>query len=104
MATRNPVDDEEQNDGNDKRPCRACSRSSQLIAHLYPVSGPPATLVEVAYTVHGGHVGCSEEPGHDVTDEAADAVDGEDVEALVDAEEVFVADCEEGCARGKGPD
>jgi hypothetical protein len=41
---------------------------------------------------------------HDVADEAADAVYGEDVETLVNAEKVFVSDCEEGCAGGKGSD
>jgi len=104
VASRDPVDDEEQDDGDDKRPCSTECCSSKLISHLLPVPGPPSAFVRVAHAVHGGDVGCREEAGEDVADVATDAVDGEDIKTLVDMEEVFVFDSEEGSTRGKGSD
>ena len=90
MHTRDLIDNKQQNAGDDEGPGGAGGGGSELVAQLDPVLGPPAAGVGVVNAVHGGDVGGGEETGEDVADVAADAVDGEDVEALVDADEVLV--------------
>lgn len=102
MASGNTVDNEEQDDADDKRPKRARARRSKLVSHLLPVAIPPAALVGIVHAVESRDKGCGEETGQNVADEAAHSVNGEDVEALVYAEEVLVLDGEEGAHRGQG--
>ena len=102
VTSRNLVDDEEQDDGNEERPGCAGRGSSELVAHLLPVLGPPAAGICVAHAVHGRHIWCGEEAGQNVSNESANAMDSEDIQTLIDVEEVLVFDSEEGAARGDG--
>jgi hypothetical protein len=90
VQSRDLIDNEQQDTRDDKGPCGARGGGRELVTHLDPVTGPPAARVGVVHAVHGGHVGGGEEAREDVADESADAVDSEDVEAFVDADEVLV--------------
>ena len=91
VTPRNPVDDKQQDTRDNERPGRAGDRRRELVAELDPVVVPPAAGVGVAAdAVEGGDEFGGEEAGEDVADEAAHAVDREDVQAFVDGEEVFV--------------
>jgi hypothetical protein len=61
-------------------------RVSQLVRELHPVVIEPTTL-DAGNAVETGDVVCSKESGENVADKAADAVDGENVEGVVNAED-----------------
>ena len=86
MAAGNLIDDKEQDDGDNERPSCTCACRCKLVAHLLPVPIPPAPFIRVVDSVHSWYVVGSEESSQDVTNEAADAVDGEDVKTLIDAQ------------------
>lgn len=104
MQARDLIDNKQQDDADDEAPQRARACRGELVAHLLPVVVPPAALVGVEDAVEGGDEFCGEEARHDVADEAADAVDGEDVEPVVGADVVLVLDGEEGAHGGQGAD
>ncbi len=91
MTPRNPINDKQQDTTDDETPRCAGRRRGELIGQLDPVVLPPAAGVcGAGDAVERGNPAGGEEAGQDVADEAADAVDGEDVEALIDGDEVFV--------------
>lgn len=96
VAAWDLVDDEEQDDGDDERPDRACACRSKLIAHLFPIPVPPTAFVRIVHAVHCWHVIGSKETSQDVANETADSVNSEDVEAFVDSQQVLVPNSEEG--------
>jgi hypothetical protein len=69
------------------------------------VAVPPASEIRVsADAVEGRDVLVGEDAGENVADVAPDAMDGEDVETLVDAEEVLVPRGVEAADCGDEPD
>lgn len=96
MAAWDLVDDEEQDDGDDERPDRACACRSKLIAHLLPIPVPPTAFVRIVHAIHCWHVIGSKETSQDVANETADPVNSEDVETFVDAQQVLIPNSEEG--------
>lgn len=86
MQTRNQVHDKQDGAGENKRVAASGKRIGELDGQLNPVVVEPATL-NSRDAIQGGNIVSREKGGADVADEAADAVDGEDVEGVVDAEQ-----------------
>ena len=90
-----PVDDEQQDTGDDEGPNGAGQSCGELQPHLLPVPVPPAPLVRVAAdAVERRHPVGREDARQDVAHHAPHAVDREDVEPLVDRDQVLVVRCE----------
>lgn len=78
------VDDEEQNAGHDEGPRGTREGARELDAELTEVAVPPATVVGCAGdAIEGWDESRGEDAGQEVSDKAADPVDGEDVEAFI---------------------
>jgi len=91
MAPGNPVNDKQQHTRDSETPGSADGSGCELGAHLLVVSFPPATGGgSASFTIECGNPGSGEKAGEDVADVAADAVNGEDIEAFVDGDVVFV--------------
>lgn len=105
MHTGYPVDDEKEDARHKEGPGGAGGGTSELQAHLPKVSVPPATLIRGSRdTIKGGNKLSSEEAGKDVAHEAANTVEGKDIETIVDREEVLVLDGKEAAESGNGTD
>lgn len=105
MAPGNLVDDEQQDTADDKTPSGTGCCRGELIAELDPVVFPPAAGVSGAGdTIESRDPGGSEETGEEVADKAANTVDGEDIEAFIDRDQIFVLVGEETANRGDQAD
>lgn len=92
MASRNLVDDEQQDAGYEERPRSASCSARKLKTQLAKVAVPPTAVVGVAHTIKCGDHLVSEETGEDVANVTADAMNCEDVESVVNTEEILVFD------------
>lgn len=85
MHARDHVEDEQDERRADEGVGAPREGVGQLVAELDPVVVEPATFDDL-HVIQVGNVVGSEKGGADVADQAADAVHGEDVEGVVDAE------------------
>ena len=86
--SRNQVHQEQNNTSPAKGISEARNGVGKLVGELDVVLVEPAAR-DGGRAVERGYVVCGEEAGHEVADYAADAVDGEDVEGVVDLDQVL---------------
>lgn len=99
------VDDEQENAGHNKRPGSAGGGSRKLKTELAVVLVPPATGVGSAgNTIESDNPLVGKDTRQKIADEATDAVEGKDIETIVDRQEVLVLDDIEAAERGKSAD
>lgn len=99
------VDDEQEDARHDEGPGSAGGGACELKAHLAVVLVPPATLIGATRnTVEGDNPLVSEQTSQEISNEAANTVEGKDIEAIVDREQVLVFDDVEAADRGNGTD
>lgn len=92
MASRNLVDDEQQDAGYEERPRSASCSTRKLKTQLAKVAVPPTAVVGVAHTIKCGDHLVGKKTGEDVANVTADAMNCENVESVVNTEEILIFD------------
>ncbi len=80
MHSRDEIDKQQDQAGADEGIYEADQRVGELVGQLHPMVAEPAALDD-GCAVEMGDVVCGEEAGEEIADQAAEAVDAEDVEA-----------------------
>lgn len=105
MQAGDLVDDEQQDARDHEGPGGRSGRAGELKSKLAEVAVPPASSIRVAgHAIESGDEVVGKDARQEVADVTANAVEGKDVETIVNGENVLVLDGVVAACRGKEAD